>query len=80
MLWTIIIKRYVRCKTIFCQKVALDMYFTDSKICHVIIGIATWRKLHLCLFLLNPLYYQIEIWSNTSALYEIFGFMLETGN
>ena len=27
-------------------------------------------KLHLCLFLLNPKFYQNEIWSNTSVLYD----------
>ena len=26
----------------------------------------------LCLFFLNPKYYQNEIWSNTSMLYETF--------
>ena len=27
-------------------------------------------EVHLCLFLLNPKYFQNEIWSNTSALYD----------
>ena len=41
---------------------------TDFKICQVITGIATKCKLHLCLVLLNPTYYQHEIGkSNTSA-------------
>ena len=44
----------------------------DFKICDVIIDIATYWKLLLCLFLLNPTYYQNEIWSNTSVLYDIF--------
>ena len=35
--------------------------FTDFKICGVIIGISTKWNLHLCLFLLNPKYYQNEI-------------------
>ena len=26
-------------------------------------------KLHLCLFLMNPKYYQNETWSNTSVLH-----------
>ena len=43
---------------------------TDFKICDVIIGVATSWKLHLYLFLLNPKYYQNEIWSNTSVLYD----------
>ena len=45
---------------------------TDAKICDVIISIATKWKLHSCLFLLNPKYYQNEIWSNTSVLYDTF--------
>ena len=36
---------------------------TNFKICDVIIGIATKWKLRLCLFLLNPMCYQNEIWS-----------------
>ena len=27
-------------------------------------------EVHLCLFLLNPKYFQNEIWSNTTALYD----------
>ena len=33
----------------------------DFKICDVIIGIATYWMLHLCLFLLKPKYYQNEL-------------------
>ena len=33
---------------------------TDFKTCDVIIGIAEQWKLHLCLFILNPKYYQNE--------------------
>ena len=42
---------------------------TDFKICDVIRCIATWWKLHFCLFLLNPKYYK-KSWSNTCVLYE----------
>ena len=53
----------------------------DFKIRDVIISIAA----NLCLFLLNPKFYQNEIWSNNSVLYDkhfyhVFGWMLETGN
>ena len=52
----------------------LDFYAflksSEFKICDVTIGIATKWKLHLFLFLLNPKYYQNEIWSNTSVLYD----------
>ena len=49
------------------------------------IGIATLWKLYFCLFLLNPKYYQNEIWSNTSVSYNkyfnhSFGSILKTGN
>ena len=36
---------------------------TNFKICDIIIGITTYWKLLLCCFLLNPKYYQNEIWS-----------------
>ena len=42
----------------------------NFEICDVIISIATYRKLHLYLFILNPKSYQNEIWSNTSVLYD----------
>ena len=104
------LKVYLRYKTIFCRKVALDMWLInffirrkndvlfsryldfcvfmksiDLKICDVIIGIATLWKLHLCLFPLNRKYYQNEIWSNTSVVYDkhfqhVFGSMRETRN
>ena len=38
---------------------------TNLKICVAIIDLAAWRKLHFCLFLLYPKYYQNEILSNT---------------
>ena len=37
--------------------------FTNFKICDVTISIATYWRLHLCFFLLNPKYYRNEIWS-----------------
>ena len=99
------VKGYLRCKTIFCNKVAPDvllMHFfiwrksnalfsrylqfcvfvksTDFKIGDVIIGIAALRKLHLRLFLLNPTYYQNEIWSKYWCAVWLYGSMLETGN
>ena len=55
----------------------------DFKICDVTIDIATQWKLHLRLFLLNPKYYQNEIWSVICCITNIsnmFGSMLETGN
>ena len=64
----------------------LEIYvFVFVKFTDVIIDIATEWKLHLCLFLLNPKYYQNEIWSNISVLYDKhfchdFGSILETGN
>ena len=57
---------------------------SDFKICEVIIGIATYWKLNLCLFLLNSKYYQNEIWPNTSVfvVWETFltCFWLNAGN
>ena len=38
-------------------------------VCDIIIDIAAYWKLHFCSFLLNPKYYQNEIWSNTNATY-----------
>ena len=91
------VKGYLHYKSIFCQKVPLDVslmnFFiwrknvsfsrylvfcvfiksTNFKICDVIIDIAAWWKLHFCLFLLNPTYYQNEIWSNTSVSYKDYG-------
>ena len=74
------LKGYLRHKTIFGNKVALDVsrYInfcifvksTDFKTCDVTTDIATSWKLHLCLFLLNLKYYQNEIWSNTSVLHD----------
>ena len=58
----------------------------DFKDCDVIIGIDYIMEVTLIrLFLLNPKYYQYEIWSNTSVLYEkhfyhVFASMLGTGN
>ena len=40
------------------------------KICDVIMGIATEWELHLCLFFLNPKYYQNEIRSNAIVMYD----------
>ena len=45
------------------QDFCVFMKSTDFKI-------ATSWKLQLCLFLLNTKYYQNEIWSNTSVVYE----------
>ena len=42
---------------------------TNFKMLDVNIDIAAYWKLHFCLFLLNPKYYQNEIWSNTNAPY-----------
>ena len=36
--------------------------YLDFRLCYI--------KLHLCLFLLNPKYYQNDIWLNTSVLYD----------
>ena len=52
----------------YSQDFCVFVKFTDFKICGVIIDIATQWKLNL--FLLNPEYYQNEIWSNTSLFYE----------
>ena len=62
------------------------MRFTDFEICDVIIiGIATYWKLHLCLFLLNPKYYQMKFgqmlvlcMTNISNMFLAEGWRLET--
>ena len=41
------------------------MFLWISKSLDVIIGTSAQRKLHFWLFILNPQYYQNEIWSNT---------------
>ena len=43
---------------------------TDFKICDVIICIATWWKLHFCLFLLNPRYYKKKLVKYLCAVWE----------
>ena len=52
------------------QDIEIFVKSADLKIRDIIINIARYWKLHLPLFLLNPKYYQNEIWSNTSVLYD----------
>ena len=74
-----LLKGYLRYKTVFYHKIALDVSlmkffiwrqnnvlftrYLDFRHCYIM-------ELHLCLFLLNPKYYHNGIWLNTSVLYD----------